>query len=229
MNSNRIVPELLGSGALGRVAFTALAALAVSAGAARADDLLTPRDRDWVLGLRGAVWAESQLPLVPYNTITGNLKFRDAQFAEIALSRVIVHDFSIPLPGHYTLNGNSLEAQVIATQHFGLEDHQEAVAALNLRSGDIPLWGGASVNLSWANGLSYAFERPKLEKGPGGVPGVGSRHLQYYMGFEQEWTFEPGAHWHLTTMLHHRSGIYGIVSPRHTGSNYMGAGINFDF
>jgi hypothetical protein len=181
------------------------------------------------LGLRGAIWSESQLPLVPYNIITGNLKIRNAQLAEIAVSRVIVHDFAIPLPGGHALNGNSLEAQVIATQHFGLEDHQEAVAALNLRSGDIPLWGGASVNLSWANGFSYAFEHPKLEQGPDGTPGVGSRHLQYYMGFEQEWTLAPGARWHFTTILHHRSGIYGIISPRHTGSNYMGAGFNFDF
>jgi hypothetical protein len=191
--------------------------------------LLRPRDRDWILGLDAGVWAESQLPQVPHDIVSGNLKFRDAELAQISLSRVLVHDFSIPLPGHYALNGNSLELQAIATQHFGLEDHQEGVLALALRSGDIPLWGGASVNFAWGNGLSYALERPHLEQGPSGKPGVGSRHLQYYMGIESEWTFQPGARWHLTTMIHHRSGIYGVVSPQHTGSNYMGFGINFDF
>lgn len=204
-------------------------AFAATANPAAAEDLLGARDREWVIGLHGAVWAESQLPLVPYNTITGNLKFRDAQLAQITIGKVLVNDFSIPLPGEYVLNGNSVELQAIATQHFGLQDHQEGVIAVNLRSGEIPLFGETSVNLSWANGLSYAFERPKLEKGPDGIQGVDSRHLQFYMGFEQEWTLQEGANWHFVTMLHHRSGIYGVVSPRRTGSNYMGAGINFDF
>ena len=203
--------------------------LPASAGTANAADLLRARDRDWILGLGVGVWAESPLPLLPYNIVTGNLKFKNAQLAQISLSRVLVHDFSIPLPGDYALTGNSLEVQVIGTQHFGLETDQEGVLAVVLRSGDIPLWGGASVNIAWGNGLSYAFERPKLEKGPGGKPGVGSRHLQYYMGLESEWTFSPGARWHLTTMLHHRSGVYGVISPRRTGSNYMGGGINIDF
>jgi hypothetical protein len=212
-----------------RCAVTVAGVFAVAASAADAKDLLRARDRDWIVSLDGAVWAESQLPLLGYNIVTGNLKFQDAQLVQIGLSRVLVHDFSIPLPGKYVLNGNSIELQVIGTQHFGLETDQEGVAAVVLRSGDIPLWGDVSVNLAWGNGLSYAFEAPQLEKGPDGTPGVDSRQLQYYMGFESEWTFSRGARWHLTTMLHHRSGIYGVISPQHTGSNYMGAGINFDF
>ncbi len=202
---------------------------ALAASNASAKDLLRARDRDWILGFGVGVWAESQLPLVPYNIVTGNLKFKNAQLAQISLSRVLVHDFSIPLPGHHALSGNSIEAQAIGTQHFGLETDQEAVLALVLRSGNIPLWGGVSVNIAWGNGLSYALQRPKFEKGPGGKRGVGSRRLQYYMGFESEWTFLPDARWHLTTMLHHRSGVYGVISPRRTGSNYMGGGINVDF
>lgn len=204
-------------------------ALGLACASAQAEDLLGARDRDWIVALDAAVWTESQLPLLPYNIVTGNLKFRDAQLVQLGVSKVLINDFSIPLPGGYALNGNSLELQVIGTQHLGLQDHQEAAAALALRSGEIPLWGGASVNLAWADGLSYAFESPKLEKGPGGVAGVGSRHLQHYIGLESEWTLTPGARWHITTMLHHRSGIYGLISPRKTGSNYLGMGFNFDF
>jgi hypothetical protein len=203
--------------------------VALAAVPAGAGDLLSARDRDWIIGLHGAVWAETQLPKLPYNIVTGNLRFRDAQLLQLSLSRVIVKDFSVPLPGDLSLNGNSVELQVIGAQHFGLEDHQEVVAALNLRSGEIPLFGDVSFNFAWANGLSYALQPPKLERGPGGLRGVDTRQFQYYMGIEQEWTFARDARWHFVTMLHHRSGIYGLISPQKTGSNYMGAGLNIDF
>ena len=204
-------------------------ALALSTPAA-AGDLLTARDRTWFGTLAGGQWVDSRLPEFPYNLVTGGLVFRDAYFVSGAVSRVIVPDFAIPLPFTGSrLAGNSLEAEAQLTQHFGLEHMTEATLAVALRSGEIPLWEGLHFNVGWANGLSYAFDHPDFEVGRGGVRGVDSVKLQYYMGIDSEWTAEAAPRVHFLTQLHHRSGIYGIVSPQRTGSNYIGAGLRFDF
>jgi hypothetical protein len=53
---------------------------------------------------------------------------------------------------------------------------------------------------------------------------VETRRLQYHMMLEIE--FGRGA-WPLRPFLrlHHRSGIYGVISPQETGSNFVGAGL----
>ena len=48
------------------------------------------------------------------------------------------------------------------------------------------------------------------------------------MGFEAEFTHASQPNIHLVAKLHHRSGVYGLVSPRHTGSNFIGGGVRFD-
>jgi hypothetical protein len=48
------------------------------------------------------------------------------------------------------------------------------------------------------------------------------------MGLETEFTHESTPNAHFFLKLHHRSGIYGLISPRKTGSNYIGAGLRWD-
>ena len=215
----------LGAGALGLAILTAMWTSPAAAG-----DLLFARERTWFATVTGAQWAETRLPLLPYNIVTGNLHISDTYLVSASVNTVVVPDFAIPLPlTDLRFIGNSVEIEGKIVQHFGLDDNTEAALAIVLRSGEIPLWENASVNVAWANGLSYAFTAPEFEKGTGGVRGVDTIPLQYYLGLESEWTLDTRNHWHFVTMLHHRSGIYGLISPRKTGSNYIGAGLRFDF
>jgi hypothetical protein len=212
------------------VAIVLACGIAMASGpAAHADDLWSARQRDWFVTVTGAEWAESRLPEFPYNAVTGNLNFKDAYLVSFGLSGVVLNDVSIPVPfTDSRLTGNSVEIEAQIGTHFGLEDHAEAVADLMLRTGEIPVLGDVHFNLGWANGLSYAIGRPDLERGDSGRPGVNSHHLQYYMGIESEWSFGERPRVHFVTQIHHRSGIYGIISPQRTGSNYIGAGLRID-
>ncbi len=173
-------------------------------------------------------WTNSRLPTFPYNLVTGRLTTENAQIYG-ALANWRFFDFSLPLPGAARLDGFSLELEGGLFKHGGRQDHVEGTAALVLRSGQIPLFSGLSLNLAMGNGLSYAFSRPAFELGPTGVPGVGSRRLQYHMSFEAAFSHENLSQFELFARLHHRSGIYGVISPRRTGSNYIGGGLRFWF
>jgi hypothetical protein len=184
---------------------------------------------DWTVALYGGVWTNSTLPSFPINLVRGKLTFDDVKIASLIVGRRLM-GFDLDLPGtRYRLEGFTLEAEGTLSQHFGLEDHVEATAALALRSGEIGLGSMASLNLAWANGFSYAFDAPKWEYGPTHIHGVDSRRIQYYMGFEAVVT--PTAAQNLSAFfrLHHRSGIYGVISPRKTGSNYVGGGLRWTF
>ncbi|WP_333823397.1 hypothetical protein [Pinisolibacter sp.] len=183
----------------------------------------------WAVALYGGVWTNSTLPSFPYNLVRGNLTFEDAQIASLIVDRRLF-DFDLDLPGtRWRLNGFSVEAEGTLNQHFGLQDHVEATAAVKLRTGEIGLGSMASMNLAWANGLSYAFAAPKWEYGPTFVHGVDSRHLQYFMAFEAAVTPTAAKNLSAFFRLHHRSGIYGVISPRRTGSNYVGGGLRWTF
>lgn len=87
----------------------------------------------------------------------------------------------------------------------------------------------AAVNLGWANGVSYALEATAYEFGRDLVRGENTVQLQYYMGFEPEYAHHSWTHLSLFTRLHHRSGIYGVISPSKTGSNIIGLGARLRF
>lgn len=52
--------------------------------------------------------------------------------------------------------------------------------------------------------------------------------FQYYMAFELEYAAPQWERVSVIARLHHRSGIYGLVSPSTTGSNFFGAGLRWD-
>jgi hypothetical protein len=49
------------------------------------------------------------------------------------------------------------------------------------------------------------------------------------MAFETAFTPKSNRNLSAFLRLHHRSGIYGVISPRRTGSNYVGAGLRWTF
>lgn len=179
----------------------------------------------WAFAVYGGNWTNSTLPAFPFNAATGRLTFEDAQIASVIANRHLL-DFGFALPGtRYRFEGFSLEAEATLDKHFGLEHHWETTGALVVRSGEIDLGSALRMNVSWGNGLSWALERPAWEEGPTGRHGVDSRRLQYHMSFETGFTPTAAANVSLFMRLHHRSGIYGVISPQHTGSNYVGAGV----
>jgi hypothetical protein len=212
-------------------ALAAFVAMTAPAAAQQQDDAgwMVARERTWHVSGFLSRWVESNLPPFVYNVATGRAGYADSYFAAGALAYAIVPRFDVPFPGtEFAFRGNSLEIEGQVLRHFGLQDHFEGTLAAVLRSGEIPLFGGLSANVAWGNGFSIALDDPKYEKGPDEIRGVDSRRFQYYMGFEAELTHASQPNIHLVAKLHHRSGIYGVIAPRHTGSNFIGAGVRFD-
>ncbi|MDR1968924.1 MAG: hypothetical protein LBQ32_09585 [Burkholderiaceae bacterium] len=185
------------------------------------------RDRQWRATIFGGTWMDTTLPAFPKNLLTGNIKLQNAHFLGGGLSRVLVPRFDIPFFST-TLPGNSMELEGQIVKHFGKQDHVELTGAIVVRSGEIHPLEQLSFNVAWANGFSYALSNPAYEKGPEGIPGVNSRKFQYYMGIETEFTHQSMPNTHLMIKLHHRSGIYGVISQRKTGSNYIVIGLGWD-
>ncbi len=181
----------------------------------------------WKIAVVSHKWAASRLPLLPRNTIRGDLTFDESYLNSVILSRELeVVDFP---PGvmENLFDGIRLEFELTASQHRGIQDHAEVTAAVMSRTPDLETDFG-DFNFGWANGVSFASEPPALERGRDGVRGEDTVQFQYYMGFEVAYspeTWDDGA---IFARLHHRSGIYGLVSPPKTGSNFLGIGIRFD-
>jgi len=183
----------------------------------------------WSVALYGGVWTNSSLPAFPYNLVTGKLTFEKSQIASLIVHRNFF-DFDVDVPGtRWRLNGFTLQGEWTLDKHTGLQDHVETTAAVTVRSGEIRLGSAASMNLAWSNGLSYAFDEPKWEFGPSHKHGVDSRIVQYFMAFETAFTPTQAKNLSAFFRLHHRSGVYGVISPRHTGSNFIGAGLRYTF
>lgn len=177
----------------------------------------------------GSIWTNSRLPTFPYNLVTGNLTFRSSHGLAIILSRPFF-TFALPLPGgRYYLDGMALEAEAQVMKHFGGQSHAEASAALVLRSGQIALPGGLSMNVAVGNGLSHAFADAALEIGRAGLAGVNTYRTQYHLSFETAFSLQSFPHASLFFRLHHRSGIYGVISPRRSGANFLGGGLRWTF
>lgn len=196
----------------------------LSAGPAGAQAGNDPYSR-WSVAGWGARWVDSDLPDLPGKLVKGVLEVDDAWAAGLALDWRAIPDIGMPWPGREPgRDGLALELEAQIVRHYGLQDHFEGTGALVLRTPDWRPFGGAGVNLAWGNGMSWAFDHPAWEKGVTGQRGVETRRLQYHMTVEMEfgrgsWPVRP------FLRLHHRSGIYGVISPQETGSNFIGLGL----
>ncbi|MCB5174066.1 hypothetical protein [Microvirga lenta] len=182
-------------------------------------------ERMWHVTGYASRWANTDLLDVPERSFRGNLTFEDANFVGAGLARVIVPSFSIPVPGtDFAFRGNRIEIEGQVLRHFGSQSHWEGTVAIMFRTGQIPLFGGLSVNFAVGEGLSYASERPALE----GSFRVEPTRFLNYLAFEAEFSHAslPGVYF--VPRIHHRSGIFGVIAPRESGSNFIGAGLRID-
>jgi hypothetical protein len=77
-------------------------------------------------------------------------------------------------------------------------------------------------------GASYAFGTPSYEDGPKSDPDKRYR-FQNYNAYEIEWGVKRFPAVSLVTRLHHRSGAYGLIAPRRVGSNFVTAGVRWEW
>jgi hypothetical protein len=186
------------------------------------------RSGEWSLGVVRTQWVETRLPLFPKNLVTGNLRPRQS-FATTLVATKRLGTLDIAPERWWGVSGIGVEAEGTLSVHDGYQDHVEATAGVMLRSPGLDWDGVGRFGLGWANGFSYAFSAPKFERGASGVRGLDSERFQYYMAFEATFSPEGAPNMELFTRLHHRSGIYGVISPDNTGSNMLGGGVRFRF
>jgi hypothetical protein len=183
----------------------------------------------WRIGVYSGQWADTRLPYLPYNAATGRLRFKDSYLYSLIVSRQLLNA-DIFFPGTTIgFRDARLELEGTVNLHSGLQSHSEATLGLMLRSRDSDIGSSGSINFGWANGFSYALDAPNYEYGRTLVRGHDTVQLQYYMGFEAEYAHATWERLSVFTRLHHRSGMYGVISPSKTGSNIIGVGVRMHF
>jgi hypothetical protein len=190
-----------------------------------APSLALADERNWRASFYVSRWIETDLVELPGNVAGGRLSFRDTSFAGAGLSRVVVPSFALTLPGlNHTFANNRIELEGQILRHFGQQQHWEGVLAVLWRTGNVALPADLTMNFGFGIGLSYAFSEPKVE----GVGRVDAHRYLNYLVFETEFTHRELPRTHLVLRLHHRSGVFGLIAPKHAGSNFIGLGLRFD-
>ena len=178
--------------------------------------------------LYGARAAKHNLPELPGAIARGDLQWQPSYFTALALRRTF---------GALGGAGNSLQGgplagiepglEIVLAGHRGLQHNGELGVAGTLRAAP---WALGAVNLAPGAGigLSHAFGTPSYEDGPVSQP---SRRYptQLLLLFDVEWSLRQWPGLSLVTRVHHRSGAYGLIAPRHVGSNFLALGLRCDF
>ena len=201
-----------------------------AAAPAIAEEASDIRSRKLYLSAYAGQWMDANIGDIPYRVLTSTLKTRSAYFLSGDLGYVLIPRFEVSLPfcDGCALRGNSIELEGTVLKHFDQQRHWEIAGGAFVRTGQIPLFLGAEMNLAAGGGLSYALSDPKLENGRGGR-GVENYRLQIYLGFETELTHEAVHGWSLVGRIHHRSGGFGLLTQQGSGSNFIGLGLRRGF
>jgi len=115
------------------------------------------------------------------------------------------------------------EAEGQVTKHFGTMDHWEFNALIILRWHPFPWDKYIDTSLAVGDGISYATERPVLEKDPE------AGHTMNYLLYELAFGIPDYPDWALVVRVHHRSSIYGLIDKDYGASNFLCAGIRYYF
>ena len=183
-----------------------------------------PAARVWHGTLYGARLLDENLGdayKIPARAIEGTLGTQDQYLVGVALSRTLVQDLPLPLFGGWRIE---VEGQLVG--QFGLLTYPEITGAVVLRTPDLSLPAGLSTNLAVGEGFSYALRNPDL--GPASE-GRTTQKLLNYLSFEMEVKSASMPAVSLVPRVHHRSGVFGLVGPEGSGTNYYGLGLRVEF
>ena len=168
---------------------------------------------------------DHNLPDLPGKIITGNIDWEKSYFLALGLGKTL--GTLDTLRG--TLFSNlSYGYELVLVQHRGLQSNQELGGAYTLRTSELYL-GPLEVNFGAGTGLSYAFGTPNYEDGPMDDDPERRYRLQLLALFELEWHLSSVENFSFVTRIHHRSGAYGLIAPPHVGSNFIAAGLRYQF
>ncbi len=157
---------------------------------------------------------------IPGEIVAQDLVWDQSYFVAIQLSKDFARE-----AGAASAFTTGYEVNVL--QHRGLQDNSEIAAAYTLRTPNLHL-GLIKVNLGIGAGLSYAMGTPSYEDGPVADPDR-RYNLQLFLPIELEWHFPDYQTLSFVTRIHHRSGVAGLIAPKHVGSNFLTAGLRYSF
>ena len=178
--------------------------------------------------LFGGHAAKHNLLQLPAAITRGEVQWEPSFFTALALRRrlgTLVENGSL-------LDGSPLERmehgiEIVLAEHNGLQHSGELGASYTLRTAQWEL-GALTLAFGGGIGLSHAFGTSSYEDGPVSEP-TRRYPTQLLLLFDIDWSLQP---WHglsLVTRVHHRSGAYGLIAPRHVGSNFLALGLRSEF
>ena len=134
-------------------------------------------------------------------------------------------------PGWDWKDGYSYESQ-----NSGYNRHEEFNAAFVLRWRKFPWNKTIMTTFGVGDGISYATEKPPVEKDPHGVL-HGEEHSRWetaqtlnYLLFDITFALPKAPEYSLFFRIHHRSGIFGLVNGiDRGGTNFLCVGIRCQF
>ncbi|MEO8331631.1 MAG: hypothetical protein ABI479_04305 [Gallionella sp.] len=172
--------------------------------------------------------ANHNLRELPERIVSGRLDWDKTYFSALGLGK-IRDDLGQSFTGLRDTPFASIQHgyEVVLVQHRGLQSNAEAGAAYKLRTPDFQM-GPIGVDFGAGAGLSYALGNPSYEDGPKDNPQRRYR-LQLLALFEFEFRLRAYENFSVITRVHHRSGVYGLIAPRHAGSNFLAAGVRYRF
>lgn len=122
-----------------------------------------------------------------------------------------------------------LDTEIGTAKRFGDQTEGEFWGALYVRFIAFPWNNYIYTTLGLSTGLNYATGISQFEKDHSTLDPPAGTHIQHY--FSPELTFALPEHKErqLVFRLHHRSGMYGIISGAMSGSTYITAGVRLWF
>lgn len=130
-------------------------------------------------------------------------------------------------PGWDWAEGHSYE-----TQNSGYHTHEEYNALLILRWLKFPWNRYLVTSFAFGDGLSYATKEPPIEMDQHnknhGIENETSQLLNYML-FELAFALPQYQKFNVIFRIHHRSGIFGLFNGVSGGSNFVGAGMKYNF
>ncbi|HEY0721979.1 MAG TPA: hypothetical protein VGE50_12085 [Gammaproteobacteria bacterium] len=171
---------------------------------------------------------DTNLLSIPGRILTNDLTFEQSYFVGLGYLT------SIQTPEVLSQVGSFLGAsyvtsdiEFVGVKHHGMQENYETDIAYSVHLPPAELWF-LSVRFGAAMGLSYAWGTPSYEDGPEGNPERRYR-LQNFNNYELEWRHREAQHFSFVTRIHHRSGMYGVIAPRHVGSNFFTLGLRYAY
>ena len=165
---------------------------------------------------------------IPGQIIAGKIDWENTYFVALGLAKEMrtLGQAMDSLSGTFVAPVR-LGYELDLVKHHGLQHNTEIGAAYTLRTPDW-LIGPIGVNFGGGMGLSCAVGSPVYEDGPKGEPERQYR-TQLLILYELEWSMKSGGNMTVVTRGHHRSGAYGLIAPRHVGSNFLTVGLRYAF